>query len=34
MRLFFEDSGIAFEDNRYSFDEYNGKSVEERAAIK
>lgn len=31
MRLFFEDAGIAFKDYRWSFDERNGASEEERA---
>lgn len=34
IRLFFEDAGVSFVDYRYSFDEYNGKTVEEREKIK
>jgi hypothetical protein len=30
----FEDAGIAFVDHRYSFDEYNSKTVEEREKVK
>ena len=31
MRAFMEEAGIAFEDIRYSFDEWNGKTEAERA---
>lgn len=34
LRLFFEDAGIAFTDVRFSFDEINGLTEEERRVIK
>ncbi|KAK4057211.1 hypothetical protein OIO90_001706 [Microbotryomycetes sp. JL221] len=33
IRLFFEDAGIAFDDVRYEFDEWNNKTPEQRAEI-
>lgn len=34
LRLFFEDAGIKFEDVRMTFQEVNGKTLAERAAVK